>query len=407
MPEHVIYNSYKNPGDFIYKTTQLFKSNIFEDGTNILYSTNNDSILLCLITNVSSLYLMFGKFDTIVDIKLFRETIQNKNVNIFDYIDICNLLECQLLPRRHNISLEQIIKYYESVKGDITDRFLSDKNGIVWGNMLKLIEQIANNEEGLLTSNIEHNRSLLYPSNVLEKSIVSKETITDEETIMVESVDYNTYRDQYYKHYIDIKGDKSLLESLIGRTIEGGYHEEDILLLTSHFLKIQAYIHNLFFGIKIDWCMYYPYHYLPLFRDMFKQLANMNVEELRSLNNIGPVNNYYKGHYNLLHQLIAIIPPHKCKLLPSSIRHISCEYSELSDLYPSKYIIDREGITEENQSEPLIPFVNIDRVGLLIKDIMYKNYITYDDDETLTEFIFKYQKAQPYVKSSIKGYLIA
>jgi len=400
LPGHVIYNSYKNPGDFVYKTVELFKSNIFSEGVNILYSSNPNSIAACLISSVVNLYLMYQNVNIILDMRVYRDIIESKNINIFDYVDICNLIATNMLPNRHKIKVKNVISYYHNIKSESVGRILSDQNGILWYNMSKIIKLIAENEDSLLTSNITTNRLLLYPSKVLELSIVKEQTEDNSEKI-----DYSVYRDNYYKHHINMKGDQTQLEKLNNSTINISYDELDIKDRCIHFLKIQAYIHNLFFGIGVDWCIYYPYHHLPLFRDIHQQLSDMDSDELRAINNVKAINAYYKGNFNLLHQLLAIIPTQKCDLLPSTIRHIPCEYSELSDMYPSKYFSDKDGINDEKESEAIIPFSNIDRIVLQTTNIYFPQHIRYEDDNILTEFIFKYKKAVLYAKSNIKGYL--
>ncbi|KAH3732264.1 5'-3' exoribonuclease 1 [Pelomyxa schiedti] len=126
---------------------------------------------------------------------------------------------------------------------------------------------------------------------------------------------------------------------------------------TEALLNIQhAYISGLFWVMQYyhtgcsSWSWFYPYHYSPLASDLC-QLTTYNVS-------------FEVGAPLLpLYQLLAVLPPDSCQLVPEGLRRLMIDPSSpIIDFYPKDFEVDMEEKFKDWEAVVLLPFIDEKRL---------------------------------------------
>lgn len=117
----------------------------------------------------------------------------------------------------------------------------------------------------------------------------------------------------------------------------------------------------------------YPYFHAPLFLDV-----SLVAEEAPPTLSDVPVQ-----EYNLLAQLLSVIPPASKNLVPVEIRFLYEDNSPLMPMFPQEFIIERDGYNTDWQGIVLVPPVDIREVIEVIKNTTEGQRIRYQSVESL------------------------
>jgi len=110
-------------------------------------------------------------------------------------------------------------------------------------------------------------------------------------------------------------------------------------------------------AINREWS--YPYFYAPLIIDLTSIVSLVYKKKL-------DIENYktFDGmlEYNVVHQLLCIIPPLSDELVPKEVLPLYYPQSPIIDQFPEKFQLDRDGKSQEWMMHALVPHANIRRI---------------------------------------------
>eukprot|EP01022_Parablepharisma_sp_SALTPOND_P027889 TRINITY_DN683_c0_g1_i1.p1 TRINITY_DN683_c0_g1~~TRINITY_DN683_c0_g1_i1.p1 ORF type:complete len:1361 (+),score=161.89 TRINITY_DN683_c0_g1_i1:90-4085(+) len=195
-------------------------------------------------------------------------------------------------------------------------------------------------EEEDLVEFIQEKSQAADPTNSVEsnKLFLEKFCSTYETSIM-------EAKRLYYKTKLNIdimeESGNSQIDTLIAKYLEG----------------LQWVLYYYYKGVQ-HWGWFYPYHYAPLISDIsspqkyFKEGQAMSFEHLKEAN--APVRPF--------EQLLCILPETSKNLLPVAYHSLYEPTSEISDMYPTEYVVDFNGRVLPWEAIKLIPFIDLSRV---------------------------------------------
>ena len=144
---------------------------------------------------------------------------------------------------------------------------------------------------------------------------------------------FSVYRTDYYSKYFSEQRDVVCRDYLSGLCFVGMY-----------------YYHGM-----PDWQYQYPYDHAPFFTDLHEYLLTVKEEwiqvEFESNQPLSP-----------LEQLMCVLPHESKRFLPRCIQSFYDEKSELEDLYPHEFEIDRDGVEQEYEALVLLPRIEPKRI---------------------------------------------
>lgn len=401
LPGHVIYSSYRVPGEAehkimdIYFSGQINQTPIPEDQKgpvlNILYGKDSDLVLLSLIAAVNNIIVVRESYYDMVDIEAFKNSLGYSGIGIRDYVTVMSFIGNDFLPRQPSMkmvkyAIDDIIDVYRETKTeynrlleendiDLVENILTDDEGIIWASMSMFIEKLSKKELEFFGKVISNNDNFKQPSHLLRKSV--------EEVEGYYEFDFEgKYKKLWYDNALGIKSNDQLLIDLLGEEVDLSYDEQDIDVMCSEYLKMFSWVQRYYFYGDVKWDMYYPYHYAPLISDINAFLSKHKIETIEPvLNKVISSDPKIKGDYNMLHQLLAILPPASKDLIPEYMKLLMGPYSYISDLYPEEISVDKDGTRSEMMYVYLLPFADMSR-------IMYasENYIKTMDMTDWTEY---------------------
>jgi len=342
------------PGEGEHKLYDFLRSNqsdIKEKKYNIIV-VGNDADLIMLSLLVSTLFLKENsiyilredltskKFDyLLVNIDQFKKCLLDfsmakpnfkhyyfQNV-VCDFVILCFMVGNDFLPSLplfniYDGGLDLIMKYYFNKPGYITFQPYSSKKNkksnkvqLNFKNITEYFEYILNH---INPQAIQHykSREYGYPNILLDVAIQKKNNFIDIS---------NHYLKSYSLHHTI---NKSLIQAYL----------EEINWVFNYYA---------YGGSTVDWTIYYPSQFAPTALDIFNHLSKShNLEKpkvsLNQKNNIDP-----------FFQLLCILPPHSCDLLPVPFNEILRK--NLTNFHPLEIKIDYEGKLNEWEGIPLLP----------------------------------------------------
>ncbi len=445
LPQNVIYSPHTVPGEAEHKIMDIWFSEkinqfpIRKDRksrvVNVLYGKDADLILLSLgmpQNKVDNIYVVRESYTNVVDISGLRQSLGMIGIGSQDYITIMSFIGNDFVPRQPSMknvecAIDQIIGSYAETKKIVnnslqahglnsTDVILTDNEGIIWENMAILINLLAKKEISLFgkVARINANTSELDAQkkrwrngsrNIKDKPEKDKgEKYFENKSDLLDKASeisgdkviiyYDKYRKLWYDNAMGIHGsenDIKFLKSILS-DIDLVYEEEDITHMVMEYLSMFSWVQRYYFYGDVKWDKYYPYHYAPLLNDLNKVLQKLTIdaESIDKLN--AQLNDVVsdppdKGKYNVLHQLLAILPPESSDLVPMNIRRFMNPYSYISDLYPTKIRVDKDGTFSSMMYNYILPLADMNR----IMDAVDNTFLTMPMDNWLDlsgEYIF-------------------
>lgn len=218
-----------------------------------------------------------------------------------------------------------------------------------------------------------------YPSTILESVTVREEAPPDphfiehgtkrknERRYTVKSFDYARFRTLWYINALGPRTEdgRLLLQDLNVKIFDTSVIEAMCSLYTFGLQWVLQY----YLGNPVTSEFIYSFHHCPLLTDLSAwMITAAKAGTTVSLEAVRPKPNEVKT--NLLHLLVAVMPPASVDLLPVPLRKLLLPGGELVDMAPTKFIVEREGKDFDYQGVPILPPLNYDRVIEAVNRIM-------------------------------------
>lgn len=312
---------------FLFRETPHFISQI--DNTLI----SNENYILDIPEFADKLIYEMTQISEESEIEISNETRCNI---IQDYIFLCFLLGNDFMPHFPALNIRttginHVLNAYNTINGinNISNNIskiyipknnLINNNKIIWKNVRKLFEILAENEYSNLLEEYkirEKWEKRFRPTNT-QKQIEDKFIsipIEDRHTEKYINPKEDNWEYRYYKSLFNIEFLDNNLES----------DNERMRQITVNYLETLDWTFNYYNKGCIDWKHYYKYNYPPLLKDLYKYIPVFDTNFIK-VKEKNPINEYV--------QLCYVLPHNSLKLLPEKL------YKILLDNYADYYRLD-------------------------------------------------------------------
>ena len=405
-----IYSSCRTPAEGEHKLLQFIRDNKNND-SYVIYGLDADLIFLALSTNKDNIFLLReavhlknGNHHDLnyVYMKTVKEcvetTISNMIKNqlndtplevkiktnslISDFVFICYFLGNDFLPHFESCNiteggLKYLLKSYcklfieKSLKNKSPYIInLRKKDRINLENLVRFIEIIAENEEGILERHYgkKKRRYGSKSDDAYEKELFKIEHLMFKikDPIQLGNGEFEEYRKRYYKHYYNTNDND--VDKFVNK-------------MCSHYMRGLKWVTDYYFDKCPSWNWYYPYEHPPFLKDLYNYTKKFKLSNIK----------FELGEpIKPLMQLFCVLPPQSDYLIPKSIRFlINNNKSPLSHLYPFEF---QQDYINKGMYWKAIPYLPPLEINLVKKSFeKYKNKLDKNEEirNTFTE-IFEY-----------------
>jgi hypothetical protein len=253
-----------------------------------------------------------------------------------------------------------MLNTYSILNDEITGNLsltLNEGKSIHWRSLALFLNKLKKREWELLQnmSTIDYQ----YSSIVLKSSIVQGE------------VDMKRFRDRWYDYALSPPiGSKPLIEKLDLPDDLLYPRVEDIQEMALQFLSGMAwtslYYHKGTVGVNREW--FYPYFYAPTLQDLATICAYVALNKAK-IKTVKPFPRMLK--YNVVHQMLCILPPASIDLLPEEVRGFLLPQSPIIDQFPLSFNLDKDGKHKSFQFHALVPHANLHRIFTVVEFVNF------------------------------------
>lgn len=368
LPPHVIYSCHMVPGEGEHKIFDLMREGRYNvpinqlelkdtslaaeayvaRGAHVIYGLDADLIMLSLLAPLDNLYLSREDLADIVVIDNLKGLIRAEGLTVDSFVVMSFLIGNDFLP--HQPSLEDVGFAFDRVLELARNLPLVKEGEISWSHLSQLMTSLAEEEPRLLTRELE--RQVKHTSKLLEESAKKKKIIQGNrmaKTIM--ELDMSKFIQEWHQH---LGPHDHRVASKLGLNFMPVSQDRIRQQVFDYLDGINWVFHYYRGGLRnIDPLWFYPHHYTPLFVDIKDYIGDYVP---RSFPLMGEV------PYNVVHQLLSVLPRSSQKLIPKEARALMDINSPVSDLYPETFLIDLNGKNYDYQGVALLPHVAIGRV---------------------------------------------
>lgn len=368
LPPNIIYSPHTSAGEGEHKIFEFMRKGFYqqekETGKNnipevvpahVIYGMDADLTLLSLNAKLPRIYLVRENFSQIVNIDALRSKIVKwltingtveipEAIAIQDFILMLNFIGNDFLPHLICFSsvpeaIERMFVIYNRLKEPLTN----DEYEIVWPAFSLFVAELAALEKTMLAVVASESYDTPYTALVNSSTTVSH---PPEEGKMVgrteTTIDYDKFRGEWYAHIfmpVSEEGkkytEKEAIEVITTQAITDMCRE---------YLKGLQWILLYYTGgtDSIDKSYLYRYYYAPLLSDLSICLAHfIDVDLTPQVEEVD--NSHASPEFTYIHQLLAVIPPKSFALIPAKYRHLVMDGGALSDMAPSRFVVDYSG----------------------------------------------------------------
>jgi 5'-3' exonuclease len=366
MNLEVLFSSEKVPGEGEHKIINYIKTYKEQGITeNIcIHGLDADLIMLTLSTHLETpLYILreYGSGSSqlqLLDITKFKSQLINqflrweshkevgddaarfnKKTGIDDFIFLCFLVGNDFVPNVPSLAILEggittMLNVYRNVcskLGHLTKISRRGRKQTIVFNLETLqvyLKTLSNFEEEIMTNKVG-NSDFIYDS-LLEKH--GKESFNGSE------LDYTSYVSEFYFKKFG--------------------EQYDIKTICHEYLKGLQWVINYYRNGMPDWRWYFPYFYAPFLKELSEHTLDFGERPNDKptggvIFDVGfPVPSFL--------QLLSVMPPSCCDLLPSPLGNII--KNNYGDYYPTKFYIDCSGKRNEWEGIVNLPFINVENL---------------------------------------------
>lgn len=389
----VIFSTEKTPSEGEHKLKNFIKRYGSNDETYMVQGMDADLIMLSLSTGKEHFYILREDHRSvngdyfIIDVDNFKADLVSEliwemdekseffepELAVYDFVLLCFMVGNDFLPNIPTIdildgSLDIIISTYKDVGknyGHIISMvdYKNKKIEICKKTLQAFIGTLSQYENQALNNKMTKGQ-MIEPDSLL----VKYSTYSEEEKSY--TVNFHKYKMYYYKRKLkDVE-------------ISDACHA----YLKGIYWVIEYYLFDL-----PSWNWYYPYHYAPFLCDLAKNIINFPTPKWNKSQPIKP-----------FEQLLCVLPIKSNKLIPEPIDKLVSLESELSEFYPTEFKIDLEGKKNDWEGVVVLPFVDLERVKKVYRELEGK-INEKDQKRNVITKSYIYKECKPYLFKSFYG----
>lgn len=327
LPRQVIYSSHLVQGEGEHKVLQMYRDGVVKNdvnGTHVLYGLDADLIMLSLLAPQENIVLYRDSREStdMLSINVMKKYIRNylrTTSALEDFVIMTFLLGNDFLP--HNLALEEMAETIEMMMDIYKSNqltFFSNEGGINMEHLHTFLEKLAAKEYNLLSG-------MAYNDNFYTTPLSDAKT--------PKGFNIDIYRESYYNKALGLKN--NVLSDTL--QIYNPIDDDHISKMVTSYLRMMCW--NFDYYTKgmdaINHDLMYEYYYTPMLADLALYSDNVTVGGYKA----------YHGMtiFNPLHQLLSVLPKTSLYVVPDIIKPYYTWTSPIYDLFPSKFINDKEG----------------------------------------------------------------
>ena len=374
LPPKVIYSSHLVPGEGEHKILDLMREGeIVGNGAHIIHGLDADLIMLSLVAPINSISLMREEYpferarykvSYIVNIDNMKTALiadLGLPTATHDFVIMMYLLGNDFLPKVASmedfaVSLDLMFDVYRAVKMPLSKG--DGTREIDWTGMAYFLATLAQYENELLDRLSLHRPK--YPSRMMTVATTKYDELGRPQR---QPFDYNLFRGAWYSNALGPKGDMSLFD-VMGIPNPYPISVERVTEMIQNYLNGLAWVYSYYSNGILDININYIYRYAhaPLLGDVAPLIATPPVLTEYPYSEESPP-------FNPMHQLLAVLPPKSRKLLPPEIAFLSDINSPIADMFPSTFILERDGQDKDWHGVVILPPVEANRIINAVKPI--------------------------------------
>lgn len=133
------------------------------------------------------------------------------------------------------------------------------------------------------------------------------------------------------------------------------FPESSVNQVCQSYLEGLLFVGTYYYQGMPDWLYAYPYYHGPFFHELSTYCQTLQTEWISIT---------FDAHEPLspLIQLMCVLPPESKRWLPECLQVYYQPYSELSDMYPTEFLIDLDGVHNEYEGLVILPPIDMSRV---------------------------------------------
>ncbi len=300
-----------------------------------IYSPDADLIMLGIALEKKNVFIFRPNIYSDVDCAYFLVSIDKfkKDVakmvgedNISDFVFLLFFLGNDFLPHSPSYEIkyggiQMILSMYQTAIRESEGLVVrADGKYMVRVSVLRrVMQELAAREVEMIQLKYKNFRG--FPNKLLDKYIRGL------------SENFEEYREEYYNKYFKESREWVCRDYLDGLCFVGQYYH---------------------FGMP-DWQYQYPHDHAPFFTDLAEYLSEVKEE-------LWEVEFPHSTPLSPLEQLMCVLPHESKFMLPRCVQSFYDEKSELEDLYPKEFLIDRDGVEQEYEALVLLPRIEPERI---------------------------------------------
>lgn len=342
----VIFSNEKAPGEGEHKLINYIRKYGKKNESYCIHGMDADLIMLCLGTHIKNFWLlrddmMSSAFDYyLINIgevykelsfimkwdDLKSENKFNSEYAINDFIFMCFTVGNDFLPHIPGIeiiegAIDFMLDIYKNTCIDYGHLISKTSKGLRFrkNSLSCFMGTISQYERGVFEDKLYH-KDLFFTDNILENNskIVSEKY----------TVDIKGYRKQYYETY---------------------FKDINIETVCHNYLDGMQWVLDYYTRGVPDWNWRYEYHYAPFSYHIAKYIKTFNFKNYIETVPTTP-----------FIQLLSVLPPKSCKLLPKPL--ISILENDMKEFCPDNFEIDISGKRQSWEGTVILPIVNYQNI---------------------------------------------
>ena len=378
LPDRIIYSNHLVRGEGEHKIFQFIRQGLLQTdelGAHVIYGLDADLVMLSSLSQMKWLYLCRENFNDVINIAAFKAgiiddlSIKGSNsvdpeVAIQDFVLMLYLIGNDFLPHVsafHHVgsSIDIMFAIYQDLKLPLT----AVDGQIQWAHFAQFISALASREPSLLHQ--VASKDYKYPSAAIDSATVKTR---GPEGIKVD-FDYDKFRLAWYR------------SAIIPRTTSGieicrllnlpEIQASDIHQMCIEYMKgLQWILRYYTQGThSVSRKYVYRYNHAPLLRDL--SLMIQYGVETKTCPTVSDIEAHVSDPiFSPVHQLLAVMPPSSLDLIPAKFQ-VLVQGGLLTDLCPSEFIVEMEGVNRDWQGIAILPHLDPNRVIEAVDTITY------------------------------------